>query len=569
MPLKYHLDNGMSVVLWENPRSPVVSAQVWVRSGSIDEQRGQEGLSHFIEHLLFKGTEKYGVGQIAQTVEGSGGELNAYTSFDHTVYYVNISSVFAPVAIDVLSQMMGAPLFDPVEIENERGVILEEIKRSEDSASRQASRMLFETNYKKHPYRRPVLGYERVIEKIPVRKIIEFFESRYTPSNMTLVVSGDFEVRPMKAIVAEKFGGLTPRRASRRSKFVEPKQERPRVEVKRSKFQEDMVFAAWKIPGSKHKDAPALDVLSLILGQGESSRLYQRLRLEKSLVKSVGCSAFTPIDQGLLAISLSLIPSESEDAFAEVLEVLSQYFREGASEQEVQKAVLQICADEVYSFETAEGLANKIGMGQFYFDNPEHMKSYLKAISEVRAKDVHRVAKKYMVPEGLSVNALISPDASDLNPALKKFVKGYERAYRGFKLLRSEQKSSKRKLPALKLTASDSKLEVLQLGNGIRLYHLEDNSLPLYSIKIGMRGGSYSEPVQGVSDMMGRMWATESEAYSEAQIHQAMESTSSSLSSFGGRNTNGVTMGGLSTFFEQNLLYLMACLTAPSFPEPL
>ena len=120
MPSKYKLDNGLGVLLWESRRSPVISAQVWVRNGSIDEMRGQEGLSHFIEHLVFKGSEKYGVGEIAQKVEGAGGEINAYTSFDQTVYYVNISSSFSEVALDVLSQMVGAPLFDPVEIENER-----------------------------------------------------------------------------------------------------------------------------------------------------------------------------------------------------------------------------------------------------------------------------------------------------------------------------------------------------------------------------------------------------------------------------------------------------------------
>ncbi len=569
MPLKYKLDNGLGVLLWESRRSPVISAQVWVRNGSIDEKRGQEGLSHFLEHLVFKGSEKYGVGEIAQKVEGAGGELNAYTSFDQTVYYVNISSALGEVALDVLSQMVGAPLFDPEEVENERGVILEEIKRSDDSPSRQASRLLFETNYKKHPYRRPVLGYERVIENIPVPDIVEFYESRYTPQNMTLVITGDFRIPAMKSKVEHYFGGLKRRKATLRPKFEEPEQLRPRLEVRETSFQEDMVFTAWKIPGFRHKDTPALDVLGLVLGQGESSRLYQRVRLESSLVKSIGCSSYTPSDHGLFAISTNMIRSKMPEALHSILEVLEEFYAEGPTKKEVDKAVLQISSEEIYSFETAEGLANKAGMGQFYHRDPEYLKSYMQKIAGVTERDLIRVAKKYLIPEKMSVSALMGPGADAYRPVLKKYIKSYRKTYEALKLPPvAAEIAPARKVPVVKITSSKPQLQEYQLSNGIKLYHQNDTSLPIFSVKAGFRGGSYTESgLQGQSDMMSRLWASGGAEFSEKQISEAMDSTSSGLSSFGGRNTNGLTYGGLSGFFSRTLPYFMACLTEPTFPE--
>ena len=139
---------------------------MWVKTGSADETKGEEGISHFIEHLVFKGTEKYGVGAIASTVEAAGGELNAYTSFDQTVFYVNISREFSDIALDVIAEMMGFPKFEMGEIDNEREVVIEEIKRSNDSPGRQGSRLLFSTVFKKHPYGIPVIGFDKLIKKV-------------------------------------------------------------------------------------------------------------------------------------------------------------------------------------------------------------------------------------------------------------------------------------------------------------------------------------------------------------------------------------------------------------------
>lgn len=231
MSKKFQLKNGLKVLLIESHKSPVVSVQMWVKTGSADEVKKEEGLSHFIEHLVFKGTEKFKVGEIAAIVEGSGGELNAYTSFDQTVFYVTISKKFANVGLDVVSQMMGFPTFDSTEIDNEREVVIEEIKRGEDSPQRQIGQLLFSTAYKKHAYKVPVIGYADNIRKVSTKKIKNYFESRYVPRNMFLVVSGDFKSAEMKKEVESYFGTFKDFKVKKVKRVKEPVQTKPSITI--------------------------------------------------------------------------------------------------------------------------------------------------------------------------------------------------------------------------------------------------------------------------------------------------------------------------------------------------
>ncbi|RME15034.1 MAG: insulinase family protein, partial [Bdellovibrio sp.] len=279
---KFQLKNGLKVLLIQSSKSPVVSVQMWVKTGSADERRVEAGVSHFIEHLLFKGTRKYGVGEIAAAVEGSGGMINAYTSLDETVFYVTLSKDFLETGFDIISEMMGFPLFDPDEVDREREVVIEEIKRGQDNPHRQANRLLFSTLYRKHPYKEPVIGYENVIRKISVRKIKEYFNTHYVPSNMTLLVVGDFQ-GPIKKQIEKYFLKISKRTKKLPSRVKEPVITRPRVKVKKSSFKDSLLNMAWPTPKAQHKDIPVREVLSVLLGQGASSRLMKAQKKKKPL----------------------------------------------------------------------------------------------------------------------------------------------------------------------------------------------------------------------------------------------------------------------------------------------
>lgn len=258
----------MNVILEENTKSPVVSVHVWVKTGSADERSREEGISHFIEHLLFKGTRSFGVGEIASSVEGAGGEVNAYTSFDQTVFHITISKRQVDLSLKILSEMMACPRFEEEEVEKEKEVVIEEIKRSLDSPHRNASRLLFESSFKEHPYGKPVIGYQDVVKKLTSDEIKKFFSKRYVPSNMNLIVVGDFDTKEIKKKIKQFFEEIPSRNLESRAREGGPELQTVQVASKKVDFANTIIHLAWKAPDITSKDSKVLSALALILGQG-------------------------------------------------------------------------------------------------------------------------------------------------------------------------------------------------------------------------------------------------------------------------------------------------------------
>ena len=373
---KYQLKNGMRVLLAESHKSPVVSIQMWVRTGSADEKEGEEGISHFIEHLVFKGSRHFKVGEMAASVEAAGGEINAYTSFDQTVFYVTLSKEFEDAGLKVISEMMGFPSFEAHEIDNEREVVIEEIKRSQDSLPRQASRLLFSSMYPGHPYGLPVIGFTENVQKFTRDEILGYFNARYNPGNMTLVAVGDFKSAEMKKKVEKFFGEFAARKLRKTQRPKVKRRAKPLRVVQRSTFEEAMCHIAWQAPDASHKDVAALEVLALIFGQGESSRLYQKLRLETACVHSIGASVFTAKNSGFVAISASLNPENLDKTLEKILEELQVLLIAPPTQDEFQKAVTNLKSEQFYSMETVDGLARNMGIMKTSFAIPFILKIF-------------------------------------------------------------------------------------------------------------------------------------------------------------------------------------------------
>lgn len=558
MVQKFQLKNGMKVLVVPSHKSPVVSVQMWVRTGSADEDARVQGISHFIEHLVFKATERYGLGQIAATVEGSGGELNAYTTFDQTVFYVTISKEFVNTGLDVISQMMGYPLFRQEDIDSEREVVIEEIKRGNDSLHRQASRLLFETVYKKHPYGKPVIGYEKIIRNVTRKQILNYYHSRYVPKNMTLVVAGDFDEKTIRKTIDSYYGGFQSFPLKKVKRALEPTMKASRLKVQKSQFEESLLYLSWPIPKVSHRDIPALDVLALVLGQGDSSRLSQRLRLRDNLVNSIGSSTFTPLDSGFFALSASLTPDKLESALrASMDEILA--LRDGPIEDhELMKARMNIGSEEAYSLETVDGLARKVGSYQFLFGDPEYQKKFLKAVGNVNAADLSRVVAKYLDPKKLSVIWMTNADTVEHKKSLQKWMSDYKKLWPR----RSQTKNRKR---TLKIPMSVLKFEKPPLAKQDLLKVQKPQSptlllrpsfdAPVVSLKCGFLGGGRRETSQqgGITDLLTRTWVTATKSRTEHQVYAQIEGNAASLSAFGGRNTVGLSLTSLPTSMESML----------------
>jgi len=560
---KLRLKNGLPVLLVEDHKASVVSVQMWVKTGSADERKGEEGISHFIEHLVFKGTEKFSVGQIAATVEASGGELNAYTSFDQTVFYVTISSQFTDVGLSVISQMMGFPKFDQAEIDNEREVVIEEIKRGNDSPGRQASRLLFSTVHKRHPYGRPVIGFDRVIKRVSRKTLVDYFQSRYIPKNMLLVIAGDIKHAEIKKKLEKEFGTIPNRRLRKVPRVSEPKQSQPRIKVKAASFEEAYLHMAWRVPGAKSKDIAALDVLAMILGQGETSRLVRALRLEKPIANSIGMSTFTPLDHGLISVSGTFNPEKRQELLVTIQDELSKFLIDGPSEEEMRRAIINLESEEFYGLETVDGLARKAGSFETLMGDFDYFKKFLKQVQSLTKQDVLRIARKYLSPKSLTIVMMVPRDEKESVRDLRNWLKGFSARHKaaGKSAIKKSAKVIHTKTAwakSIREQAQPPKLLKQRLPSGATLIARPSFDTPVLTVKAGFLGGLRIEKEEkaGVTELLSRVWTSGTENLDERQIQMKIEGMAGGLSAFGGRNSAGVSLQVLAPFEKDaSLLY--------------
>lgn len=569
---KYQLPNGMKVILFPQHKAPVVTVQAWVRTGSADELKGEEGISHFIEHLLFKGTKKYKVGEIAALVEGSGGELNAYTSFDQTVFHVTISKEFTGVALDTVNEMIGYPTFDKNEIDNEREVVIEEIKRSNDNPHRASSRLLFEGVYPKHPYGKPVIGYEENIRTFSPELIKKYYKSRYSPKNISLVVVGDFNKEQIKKEIKESFAKIpaTPIRKSKRTNDPIAKTYKTRVEE--TPFQETLCHIAWKIPGAKHADTPAVDLLAAILGQGESSRLWLKARLSSPITNYVGAHVYSPNDDGFFAVSSGLKLENLEEYLTSVGEELLRVTMEPVSEEEIKKVVTLFEAEEIYGVETVDGLARKLGTFELLFNKPDFYTDYLEKMIKVNANDILRVARKYIRADNMSISITTKSEKARAQKIVDKFAHDFALALDALKKAPIEKvKGQSRELTPMAIKSTEQKKLVVhesKLGDA-KIFIAPATLVPSLSMRIAFRGGQRVEPdgQDGITEFLSRVWLSGTKKHKEIEILERMDMLAMGLKPFAGRNTVGLSLKALAPTFEAASDIFFECVADPIFDQ--
>lgn len=558
--IKFQLKNKLKVILVPSHKSPVVSVQMWVKTGSADEPKGMEGVSHFIEHLVFKGTRKYNVGEIAGLVEASGGELNAYTSFDQTVFYVTISKNYSHIALDVISEMMGHPTFVPAEVDSEREVVCEEIKMGQDSPGRSSSQLLFKSSFKKHPYGIPVIGYDKNVRSWPTPKIKKFYQSRYVPSNMSLIVSGDFEPAEMKKEITKMYSDFQPFKLKKMARKKEPAQKKSTFTVQNKKLTESYFQLSMPAPNVKHKDVPAMDVLALVLGQGETSRLYTKLRLENTVVNSISCFNYNPQDAGIFAFSAKYSDQNPAEIFQLLFGEIEKIKKEGISWDELKKAILNISSEQFYSIETVDGIANKIGSAQFYLNDTNAHEKYLKKIQRITPEQVKKIAQKYFTPQKANFS-LMGPASDKENMQTLKLA---EKIWSGVAKMAIKSKSTKDtkiKIPKIEFKAlkktKKSEVEILKTPRGNEILFLNSAEIPTVTAKIIFGGGGRLESVDkmGLTEMLNRTLVTQTKTKSEAQLLKLIEDSAAGISSFGGKNTTGFSIEYM-TPFEKDILSL-------------
>ena len=559
------LDNGLHAVVKESHRAPVVAVQVWVKAGSVYETDREAGLTHLIEHMIFKGTEKRGPGKIAGEIEGVGGQINAYTSLDYTVYHCVVPKDYLGTALDVLSDAIFHSKFDPGELEREKKVVLEEIRMREDQPRTRLSRLVMNTSYSVYPYRRPVIGFPETVSSFTRDDILKYMARRYRPCQMSVVVVGDCEGKDALEEIEKFFGKAPAQPADSVVLPVEPEQKQVRVASETMEIKDGYMAVAFSgVADFNSPDAPVLDVLAALLGSGESSRLSLALKDRMQLVHSVDASAFTPAGPGLFEIFLTLAPDKAQAALSQLFAELALVSQKGVSREELERARIQVETSFVYSQETMEGEARKVGVFTTLSGDPAAETEYLTRVRSVTAQDLVRVAEKVfkkahanvvmVMPEGqvpeldLNATATVPAEPADEKKEPAISVTGVETSY-----------AENLVHPVRKVT----------LSNGLTLIIESAPEVPTVSVRFVCLGGlRYETPeTNGIFNFLASTW-TRGTTFRNAQtISSIIEGLGGRIKGFSGQNTYGLEARFLSQNLDKGLDLFGEILLRPSFPE--
>jgi len=556
---KFTLSNGLTVVVRENHSSPVVAVQVWVKAGSVTEPAERAGMSHLLEHMAFKGTARRGPGQIAREVESLGGEINAYTSFDHTVYHITISNRFLESALDILADTLGGSVFDAQELEREKEVVLEELRMNEDDPDRVASKALFREAFRVHPYGRPVIGYADTIRAVARGDLVSYVARYYHPGNMVLVIAGDVDARAARPLVERTFGSLAPRDgAPSPAPPREPPQEGVRARVQERDARR--VYLDVGFPGPSMRDAEvfAWDLLSSILGGGQTSRLFREVKDRRGLVDSVSAYSYTPRDPGLLLIGATASPARAAEALREIL---VQTFRMAAvppEGRELARAKTQAESEFLYSLESQGSLARHVGFFETVLGDASFEREYVRRIRAVTAADVAAVARKYLRPEAVNVSAVFPRGQAGLLPEAEVA-----------RIAREAFREATAAAPARDRGEGGAAVRREVLPNGIRVIVRENHAVPVVAIQAGFLAGLRVEPPgkTGISVLAAEMLTKGTGRRTAREIAEAVEDMAAELSGTAGRNAIALRGKFMRRDFEQGLALFAESLLAPSFPE--
>ena len=409
----FNLNNGLKCLFEQRKGTGVVAIQVWVKVGSKYEADSQAGITHFIEHLIFKGTGEAEGYEIAPKIEALGGNINAFTSYDNTVYHIVVPEDAFETGLELLVGAVKSPRFPDKEIAKEKRVIIEEIKMGEDHPQRKLFKELFSLSYEGHPYGRPIIGFEQTVSSTERPDIMAYFNEHYTIDNMLVVVIGDFDEAKGKRLLEEGFAGLGARPTGSQPAESSRSGRSGRTRRIEKDVRESYLALSYPVPSLLHKDIPALEVLARILGDGDSSRLQAVLKHKKGLVTNAGTYLFTPKEDGLFIVLATFNEADHEAVLKGIDAELGRIAKGSIETWEMEKAKNLVRASHVYASETVQGRAQEIGYYATITGNPHFSDRYLKGLDRVSKADLKRVLKTYVTGQERSLVVLAPNTNSD------------------------------------------------------------------------------------------------------------------------------------------------------------
>lgn len=495
------LANGLDLILQEDHAHPLVSVQIWVRAGSMHEEAWTgAGLAHCVEHMLFKGTIKRSAAEITQSIQTLGGQVNAYTTFNRTVYWIDGLSEHTDGYLEILADMLRNSRFDADELTREQDVIRREMAMDEDDPGSIAQHLLQDIAFRRHPLRQPIIGHRAVFDQISRADVAGFVARHYVPNNCFVVIAGDIDSQAVAASVERHLGDWQRGPYEPVLLPVEPPLRGRRETFRSFNTELSRIALAWPTPGDSHEDKAALDVLAFLLGSGRSARLYQELREKRGIAHWVWAGAWGASEAGLFQVEVESDPADAVRARQGILDVIEAFKKSGPSAADLRKAVLATVSHQLRSMATTRGQASMLGSGWLLAGSLDYTRQFLADIQALTPARIREVARRYLQP-GNFASVTVGPEESGARP----------------------------ETPAQ--AANGQPMRRIQLHNGLTLLVGENPRLPIVSIRVQFLAGVLAETAatSGASQMTAQWTLKGTRNRKAAEIASVLEEKGGSL----------------------------------------
>ncbi|HET6372880.1 MAG TPA: pitrilysin family protein [Candidatus Polarisedimenticolia bacterium] len=414
MHRKEILPNGLTILMEEMPNIRSISMGVWLKQGSRHEEPHENGISHFIEHLVFKGTERRTASEIAKTIDSIGGQCDAFTSKEYTCFYARVLDQHMPIAVDLLSDILLHPRFDPENIEKERKVIFEEIKMVEDSPDELVFDLFTETFWKAHPLGRPIQGTVESVSALSTGTLMDFFRESYHPENVVIAAAGRLETDRFLEIAADAFGSMP--RAGRARPVTPPRSHAEVVTREKKNLEQLHLCLGVEAYPLGHPNRYAGYVMNTLLGGTMSSRLFQRIREERGLVYTVFSSISSFLDTGYLVVYAATRPQGAAEVIESICVELARLKEVEIDAAELARAKEHLKGSLMLSLESSSSRMNNLARQSIYFERHSSLDEILAGIDKVTAVDVQTLARELLVSSRCTLAVLGDVSNLDVSP---------------------------------------------------------------------------------------------------------------------------------------------------------
>ena len=569
------LPNGLTVIVKPDRSSPIAAVNVWFGVGSVHESEEMNGLAHFQEHMVFKGTEKYGVGDIARIVKSAGGNLNAGTSYSYTMYYVVLPSREFKTALDVQADAMMHSTFNAEEFKKERLVVIDEARMYDDRPESFTFYRTMELGFERHTYRRPIAGYQHIVEKITRDQLVEFYRNYYRPSNAVLVVVGDVDTDEAMKRIEEAYGGWSNGRVVINEPPIEPAQAAFRFKAYEGPMDHAYLGAGFHVPSILHADYPALQTLSELASSGRSSRFYRRVREEKRLVTSAAADLLAEKWPGFFLLAASMPPAKWESACEALLEEIERFKHELGLRVGARQGATPGRARDVSRIGNDGGPGLQHGLLPAARRLPSGRPPSRSDPACHRRRD--HGSRAQVFPPRESFARRLRPQIVRLDSMTHERIAGVVEGALSTTGGISEMPSAPSGVAAVAdpsgangaqaAASEESGVSSFTLDNGVRVLLKQRPNVPLVSMLTVFPGGGRYEPegMSGLGMLTHRVLTKGGARFGAEEIAEKIEGLGGAIDSYSSFDSGGVAVGVLSEYAEEAVEIYRDVLREPKF----